>query len=303
MELNQLWYFKVLAETGSLTKAAEKLNITPSALSACLARLEREVGTPLFERVRTFVLNEKGTVFFEYVTQSLAAMDNAQRAMDEMSGVDDEQLTIGVASAVVWNDLFLDFSKACPNIRLDQKMVTLNEMSNERILNEFDFIIAAPEDLSTENLHSVVLYDDDRPTLMVSADHPLAQTGSVTLYDVKDEGFIALSKGTSSRRYFDMMFSIAGFVPRIVVECSPMMRRVFVLEGRGIGLVTAHTMEQNQEPGICFLEITAPVYHRSQALYWHAKRYQTLAARTFRNFAVDYFKDRVFYKRFLESSS
>ena len=297
MELNQLRYFKVLAETGSLSKAAEKLYITPPALSACLARLEREVGTPLFDRARTLVLNEKGAVFLEYVTQSLAVMDNAQRAIDEMCETRDAQLTVGVASAVVWNNLFLDFLKAYPNINLEQKWVSLDEMSNERILNEFDFIIAAPEDLSTENLHSVVLYDDDRPTLMVSADHPLAQTKSVTLYDVKDEGFVALSKGTSSRRYFDMMFSVAGFAPRIVVECSPQMRRAFVLEGRGIALVTAHTMEQNQEPGIRFVEITAPVYRRSQALYWHAKRYQTQAARTFRTFAVEYFKNGSFNKR------
>ena len=297
MELNQLRYFKVLAETGSLTKAAEKLYITPPALSSCLARLEREVGTPLFDRARTLVLNDKGVVFLDYVIQSLAAMDNAQRAIDEMCEVHDEQLTVGVASAIVWNDLFLAFLKAHPNISLDQKLVTLSDMSSDRILNEFDFIIAAPEDLSTENLHSVVLYDDDRPTLMVSADHPLAQSSGVTLYDVKGEGFIALSKGTSSRRYFDMMFSIAGYAPRIVVECSPQMRRALVLEGRGIGLSTAHTMEQNQEPGICSLEITAPVYRRSQALYWHAKRYQTLAARSFRTFAVDYFKDRIFNQK------
>ena len=49
-------------------------------------------------------------------------------------------------------------------------------------------------------------------------------------------------------------------------------------------------MEQNAEPGICFVEIVNPVYRRSQALYWHAKRYQTQAARSFRNYAVDYFQ-------------
>jgi len=68
------------------------------------------------------------------------------------------------------------------------------------------------------------------------------------------------------------------------------MRRALLMEGRGIGLVTIRTMEQNPEPGIRFVEIVNPVYRRSQALYWHAKRYQTLAARSFRTFAVDYFQ-------------
>lgn len=290
MELTQLRYFKALAETGSLSKTAEKLYITPPALSSSLARLERELDTTLFDRGKTLVLNERGSIFLEYVTQSLDALDNAKKALDELRDVQHARLSVGVASAVIWHNLFLAFLKAHPEVSLDQKLVTLDDMSNERILNEFDFIMAAPEDLSTENLHSVVLYDDDRPTLMVAADHPLAHSSGVTLNDVKDEGFIALSKGTSSRRYFDTLFTIAGIKPNIVVECSPQMRRALVLEGRGIGLATAHTMEQNREPGICFVEIVNPVYRRSQALYWHAKRYQTLAARSFRNFAVDYFQ-------------
>jgi len=290
MELMQLRYFKALAETGSLSKTAEKLYITPPALSSSLARLERELGTTLFDRSRTLVLNERGIIFLDYVAQSLDALDNAKKALDELCDEQHARLTVGVASAVIWHNLFLDFLKAHPEVSLDQKLVTLDDMSNERILNEFDFIMAAPEDLSTENLHSVVLYDDDRPTLMVPSNHPLAHSGGVTLNDVKDEGFVAMSKGTSSRRYFDTLFTIAGIKPNIVVECSPQMRRILVLEGRGIGLATAHTMEQNAEPGICFVEIVNPVYRRSQALYWHAKRYQTLAARSFRTFAVDYFQ-------------
>jgi len=290
MELMQLRYFKALAETGSLSKTAEKLYITPPALSSSLARLERELGTTLFDRSRTLVLNERGIVFLDYITQSLDALDNAKKALDELCDVQHARLSVGVASSVIWHDMFLAFLKAYPNITLDQKLVTLSDMSSERILNEFDFIIAAPEDLSTENLHSVVLYNDDRPTLMVPSNHPLANSSGVTLHDVKDEGFIAMSKGTSSRRFFDGLFTIAGIKPNIVVECSPQMRRALLMEGRGIGLATIRTMEQNPEPGIRFVEIVNPVYRRSQALYWHAKRYQTLAVRSFRTFAVDYFQ-------------
>lgn len=290
MELTQLRYFKALAENGSLSKTAEKLYITPPALSASLARLERELGTTLFDRGKTLVLNERGSVFLEYITESLDAIDNAKRALDEMSGVHHAHLSVGVASTIIWHNLFLDFLKLYPNISLEQKLITLDSVNNESLLNEYDFVIAAPEDLNVENFKSVTIYDDDRPALMLPSGHPLAGCESVSLWDVKDEGFIALSSGTSSRRYFDTLFSIAGLTPKIILECSPQMRRSFVLEGRGIGLATAHTMEQNHEPGISFVEITEPVYRRSQVLYWHAKKYQTLAARTFRTFAVDYFK-------------
>ena len=290
MELTQLRYFRALAENGSLCKTAEKLYITPPALSASLSRLERELGTTLFDRSKSLVLNERGKIFLSHITQALDEIDIAKTALYAASDLQQTQLTVGVASVVVWNNLFLDFLRTNPHITLNQKQVLLDDMSNEYILINLDFVIAAPEDLSTEALHSILLYNDDRPMLMVSAHHPLARAKGVPLADVKDEGFIALSSGTSSRRYFDLLFSIAGIQPRIVAECSPQMRRVFIAEGLGIGLGTAHTMVQNRDPGICFVEITNPVYQRSQALYWHAKRYQTQAAQAFRNFAADYFK-------------
>ena len=290
MELTQLRYFKALAETGTLSKTAEKLYISPPALSSSISRLERELGTTLFDRGKTMSLNERGQVFLEYITQSLEALDNAQKALDEMNDLHHAHLTVGVASTAIWHDLFVEFLREHPEVSLDQQLVTLQDMSNERILNTYDFIIAAPEDLSTESLHSVCLYNDDRPVLMVSESHPLANVGSVAFGDVRDEGFIAPSKGSSSRRYFDDFCSVAGVQPRIVVECSLQMRQAFVAEGRGIGLTTAHAMRLAAKSGVCFLNITNPVYSRSQALYWHAKRYQTVAARAFRKFAVKYFE-------------
>ena len=291
MELTQLRYFKVLAESQSLSKAAEKLFISPPALSASISRLEAELGLMLFDRKQTLVLNEHGQVFLEYITQALNALDNAKQAMKEVGQVRQSHLTIGVASAVIWQNLFLGFLDKYPNVGLEHRLVTLQDMNDERILEQYDFIIAASQDLSTEKLHSVQLYDDDYPTLMVSADHPFAGRKEIALSEAKDEPFIALSKGNSSRRFFDELCSIAGFKPNIVVECSMQMRRAFVLAGRGIAVASAHTKLLNTEPGICFIDIVNPNIRRSQCLYWHEQRFQTSAAKAFRSYAVEYFRD------------
>ena len=296
MELTQLRYFRVLAESKSLSKAAEKLFISPPALSASIARLEKELGTTLFDRRQTLVLNERGQIFLEYITQALSALDNAQEAMRDANKARQGHLTIGVGSAVVWQDLFLEFTEKFPNVRLEHQPVTLKDMSDERILDSYDFIIAAPQDLSTEKLHSVTLYDDDWPTLMVPWNHPLASRKEIALSEVKDENFIALTKGNSSRKYFDDLCAIAGFKPKIVVECGMEMRQAFVLAGRGIALATAHTRLRNTEPRICFLDIINPFYRRSQCLYWHGQRYQTAAARAFREFAMDFFRNGILGK-------
>lgn len=61
MELTQLFQFKVLAESKTMTEAAERLHISQPALSSSLKRLETELGVQLFERRKNkLFLNEAG---------------------------------------------------------------------------------------------------------------------------------------------------------------------------------------------------------------------------------------------------
>ena len=80
MDLVQLKYFVVVAEAGHLTNAAKKLNIAQPALSVSIARLEKEVGAPLFDRVgRNIYLNHCGEIFLERAQQALDIMSRAQQ--------------------------------------------------------------------------------------------------------------------------------------------------------------------------------------------------------------------------------
>lgn len=64
MELLQLRYFLMVAKTGHMTSAAQKLNITQPVLSKSIRHLEDEVGVPLFDRVgRRIQLNDYGKGF------------------------------------------------------------------------------------------------------------------------------------------------------------------------------------------------------------------------------------------------
>lgn len=66
MDLKQLEYIIKIAEENNITRAAEKLYITQSALNQQLLRLERELGTPLFYRSRTnWHPTEAGQVYVE----------------------------------------------------------------------------------------------------------------------------------------------------------------------------------------------------------------------------------------------
>lgn len=84
MEMNQLIYFRAVANSGSVTKAAEELFITQSALSRTIQRLELEVGSKLFIRDKgRFELSENGRVFLSHVQMALGELERAIQEIDQ----------------------------------------------------------------------------------------------------------------------------------------------------------------------------------------------------------------------------
>lgn len=76
MELDQLWQFKILAESKTMTEAAERLHISQPALSFSLKKLEEELGVQLFEhRKNRIILNPAGKLALEHAD---AILDRAE---------------------------------------------------------------------------------------------------------------------------------------------------------------------------------------------------------------------------------
>lgn len=74
MDLLQLKYFSELAKRQHLNKTAQEMLVTPSAISSSLARLEKEMGVKLFDRVgRNIRLNNYGKILQRYVDRSPAS--------------------------------------------------------------------------------------------------------------------------------------------------------------------------------------------------------------------------------------
>ena len=79
MELQQLKYFKSVAEIGKISEAARALFISPPALSTSISRLEKELGVRLFDRTNNQItLNLQGRIFLRYVNQVLTSLDCAK---------------------------------------------------------------------------------------------------------------------------------------------------------------------------------------------------------------------------------
>ena len=88
MNLNQLYYFKTLAELEHYTKASEKLNISQPTLSHSIAAMENELGANLFEKQgRNVVLTKYGRIYLFYVENALTQLELGKNQIERLIAV------------------------------------------------------------------------------------------------------------------------------------------------------------------------------------------------------------------------
>lgn len=172
MKLQQLNYFKALAEKEHLFQTATELYISPPALSTAISRLEEELGVPLFDRVgRNIRLNENGKKFYSHVNSILGELDRACAELKNDSPVNLNSLNVYTSTNISWGDAFGDFIYHNPQVTFNHQV-----MDNDRIFScdqgvQPDFVITALSDAPVGQYEYKVLIPDDSPVLVVYKGH------------------------------------------------------------------------------------------------------------------------------------
>ncbi|MBF4695050.1 LysR family transcriptional regulator [Fusibacter ferrireducens] len=292
MKMLQLCYFKALAENEHLTNTAKALYISPPALSAVVARLEEEIGVPLFDRVgRNIKLNENGKIFYKCVDSVLSTLENTCLELKKNNSEDKNSVNVAVSALTLWTDSMASFFYIHPEINISHAALKLDKLQDANYNNQFDFIITDLRDLPRNEWEHIVIIPDDRPVLVVNPEHPFAQKKHISLIEAKDEPFVALTKGYSSRRYFDEMFELAGFKPKIVSESDYPLRSQMIEKGYGITISTITGIQAAILKGFSFIEIDSPANVRTQTIFWKKGRKLSNAALIFRDYMIDYHKE------------
>ena len=100
--LDQLNYIDIVARTGSIRRAADKLNITSTALNRRILALEEELGSPLFERLPHGVrLNVAGELLIQHIRRTIADLNKISSQIADLSGVRRGHVTIAAHSEII----------------------------------------------------------------------------------------------------------------------------------------------------------------------------------------------------------
>ncbi len=285
IDWRKLEYFRVAGRLQHVTRAAEELNTSQPALSRALARLEHELGVPLFApRGRSIRLTRYGEVFLNRIERALKEVDEGLLELGDLANPRGGVIELGflrTLGAEFVPQLVRQFGEQFPEVRFHLTPNYGAALAEQLQNGGLDLAFCA-EPLEGSPLSWMPVKDQDL-ILIVSRSHPLAECGQVALADVCDEKFVAFKSG-AIRRLTDALCAKAGFVPSIVFEGHDSSSVPgLVAAGCGVAVVPP---ESGKAPGVVGLRITNPSPRRAIGVAWIDGRYLPASARAFRDFVI-----------------
>ena len=187
MELRQLEYFVTVAETGNFTRAAARVHITQSGVSAQIRQLEREVGAPLLDRSgRTVTLTAAGAAALPHARAALAAAVAVRDAVDDVTGLVRGRLVIGMIAGcriTPFFDALASFHAAHPGIELTVIEDASDRLTTEVRAGEMDGALIGAAAGPPDGFAALTIVSE-RLVALVPPGHPLARRRRLALADV-----------------------------------------------------------------------------------------------------------------------
>ena len=239
MELDQLRSFLAVAQVRSFTRAANLVHLSQPAISRQIARLEKELGVPLFERYgRRVETTADGKLLLPLAKTIVARADDAARLIKEHAGMTASRVSLGSTGTVfahLLSPILAPFIKAYPRVQLD--LVEMEDaLLEDAVLNgELDCAVitawgstrAAVVHLLTEEIFVVV-----------PANHRLTSRSAVALRDLVDESILLPGYSLNMSNLLTDACRQAGFEPRVRYRANyPELAKALMREGLGVALM------------------------------------------------------------------
>ena len=293
MELRQLEYFVAVVEEANFTRAAERLHVSQSGVSAQIRQLERELGQSLLDRSERVVrLTAAGAAILPLVKAALAAVAATRATADELTGLVRGRLAVGMVTActiVTLFDVLADFHERYPGIE-----IALNEDSSDRLVEgvrsgRFDVaLLGTAVDLPAGIESQMVA--DERLVAAVPLGNALDGQQSIALASLANYPLVTLPSGAGVRAAFDTACTAAGVQVRVAFEASA-PDTVAGLSERGLGVaILSETMASARRETLHAIEIIDPPVRSRLELAWPAGGASGPAAKAFVQSAREAFR-------------
>jgi DNA-binding transcriptional LysR family regulator len=202
MDIAALQSFLAVAETGSFSRAAERVFLTQPAVSKRIGALENQLGTRLFDRIgKRIQLTPAGHALYERARRVLRELDDVKRSIADLSGTVAGELRVATSHHIGLHrlpELLKRFHTTYPQVRLDLRFMDSEQACHEVARGEIELaIVTLPPKLEAP-LQADAVWDDPLD-IVVARHHPLARARDVQIKDLAGYPAILPGPGTYTR--------------------------------------------------------------------------------------------------------
>jgi DNA-binding transcriptional LysR family regulator len=262
VELRHLEYFLAVADHLSFTRAAKRLHVVQSGVSATIKALERELDAELFVRGPAGVaLTPAGRELEPHARAALDAARAGKEAVAATRGAVSGTVKLGTLMSVNNVDLptlLADLRARHPGVLVQIRFARAGSAGLAQQLRDGTLDVALlvlpdgpPADLHTRLVAAFELL------LIVPAGHPLAGRESVTLAELAGMSFVDGPPGYGNRAVVDRAFAAAGVQRTVALEVADIATTAtHVRNGLGIGFLSRFILDEIGDDGLATVRIS-----------------------------------------------
>lgn len=284
MDLKRLHYFTELARTGNFTKAADQLGIAQSALSISIQKLEHQLGLKLINRAeRQMSLTADGQVLLRHAKRILEDVDQAQKELRELKGLESGVINFGVSAMLgsyYLPDTLAQFKQNYPGIHIHIHEAGTATLEKMLLDGQLDLALIR-SDRSHEQIRHITLAKE-QIVACVPSHHPFAGQGSITLEQFCQQPLVLFRNGYFLREAVSRYCQQHKITPDIRFETN-LIALLKSLVRKEIGICTCLPIILRDEPDLVTIPFE-PAIPLHLGIGWKSSHYLSSAARAFVDF-------------------
>ena len=283
MDIKQISYFMAVAQEGSFSRAAEKLEVSQPTLSMAVKKLEEELGAELFYSFnRRQNLTDEGLRLKEGAAKLLEVYQETIENVKLSDYVGSGAVTLGLSplfGACFFGDLIPSFSAAYPNIKINMLEDGANKIDELVEKGEVDLAVT----LNTERMASFASchFSTQRNVALLHKKHPLANAKSITVADLKEDSFAIFNQDFILNRQIMSACHAAGFRPKIALLSSQWDFMVeLVSRNRAVSILPKPVLDKHPDPNVVCVPLMDSMKYWDIVLAWNKQKYMFINVHT-----------------------
>lgn len=299
MNTYQMEYILKIAETGSITKAADELYITQSALDQQLLKLEKELGAKLFVRSKQrLVPTDAGRVYVEYAKRMLALKKEAYAIISDIAQGVAGTLSVGLTperGMDMFTNVYPQFYELYPAVNVIPREIRVKSQLEMLRSGELDIgFVTMPKGEMRDASLKYERISSERFVLAIPKDHVVAVAARdegltrIPTARLEECSFAVMFDGSTQHIALTPLFKQAGFKPRVVLKTASNRTLAKMVEhGICCSIFPEYYMKPHES--VAFFDIEADILWELSACHAQGK-YMTRAAREFIRMATAFWQ-------------